>query len=197
MMHPDTRLQFISPAVGHGVVATKAIPAGTIVWAPDPLDRRLTAGEFASLPDLMKAEVEHFAYADQAGNRVLAWDRARYVNHSCAPTCVSGGYDCNVAAVDLEPGDELTDDYGSYLPVEMPCACGAATCRGIISRSRSAGLVADWDTRFFSVFPRIGAVPQPLWDLLPSSDREGIQAALAGRAQVISIAALIGTLAGD
>lgn len=197
MMHPNTRLQFISPAVGYGVVATKAIPAGTIVWAPDPLDRRISAGEFAALPGLMKAEVEHFAYADQAGNRVLAWDRARYVNHSCAPTCISGGYDCNIAASDLAPGDELTDDYGSYLPLEMPCFCGATACRGLISRARSDCLIAGWDARFHMVFPRMGAVPQPLWELLTEADRDGIENALAGRAPVASIADLIGTLAND
>ncbi|MFM2091380.1 MAG: hypothetical protein RLZZ127_1869 [Planctomycetota bacterium] len=194
MMHPDTRLQWISDAVGHGVVATRPIPAGTIVWAPDPLDRRIGPAEFAALPDLVKAEVEHFAYADQDGCRVLAWDRARYVNHSCAPTCVSGGYDCNVAAVDLAPGDELTDDYGSYLPHRMACACGAPGCRGTVARDLAGPLIAGWDARFRAVFPRIAAVPQPLWPLLSGRDRTRLQAALAGREPVASIRDLIGTL---
>jgi hypothetical protein len=196
MMHPDTRLAWISDAVGHGVVATAPIPAGTIVWAPDPLDRRITVAEFAALPELMKAEVEHFAYADQDGHRVLAWDRARYVNHACAPTCVSGGYDCNVAAVDLAPGDELTDDYGSYLPGRMACACGAPACRGVISRDLAGPLVAGWDARFRTVFPAIGRVPQPLWPLLPPGERTRIADALAGRAPVASIRDLIGHLSG-
>lgn len=30
MLHPDTKLEFIDSNIGHGVVATQLIPAGTI-----------------------------------------------------------------------------------------------------------------------------------------------------------------------
>ncbi len=192
MIHPDTRLSWISDAVGWGVVATRPIAAGTIVWAPDPLDRRLAPAEFAALPAPVRERLEHFAYIDQRGNRVLAWDIGRYVNHSCAPSCVSGGYDCNVAAVDLAPGDQLTDDYGSYLPGTIACACGAAACRGRIGRDRAAALIPLWDARFSAVFPSIGDVAQPLWEVLAEGDRRAIAAALAGAAPVASIRALVG-----
>lgn len=192
MIHPDTRLAWISDAVGWGVVATKPIPAGTITWAPDALDVRLDPARFAALPAVLRERVTHFAYLDQAGNHVLAWDIGRYVNHSCAPSCVSGGYDCNVAAVDLAPGDQLTDDYGSYLPGEITCACGAARCRGIIGRHLAGPLIAGWDARFSAVFPRIGAVAQPLWEVLPGGERTRIAEALAGRTAIASIAGLVG-----
>ena len=42
MIHPDTELQFINDEIGHGVVATKLIPAGTITWVLDKLDREFT-----------------------------------------------------------------------------------------------------------------------------------------------------------
>jgi uncharacterized protein len=32
MVHPDTTLAFVSDAVGYGVVATRRIPRGTVVW---------------------------------------------------------------------------------------------------------------------------------------------------------------------
>lgn len=192
MIHPDTRLAWISDAVGWGVVATKLIPAGTITWAPDALDVRLDPARFAALPAVLREKVAHFAYLDQAGNHVLAWDIGRYVNHSCAPSCVSGGYDCNVAAVDLAPGDQLTDDYGSYLPGEITCACGAALCRGTIGRHLAGPLIAGWDARFSAVFPRISAVAQPLWEVLPAAEQTRIADALAGRTAIASIAGLVG-----
>jgi hypothetical protein len=192
MIHPDTRLAWISDAVGWGVVATRLIPAGTITWAPDPLDLRLPPERFAALPEVVRERVAHFAYLDQQGNHVLAWDIGRYVNHSCAPSCVSGGYDCTVAAVDLAPGEQLTDDYGSYLPGVITCACGAPTCRGPIGRALAAPLIAGWDARFSEIFPRISRVAQPLWEVLPLAERTRIQAALAGTEPIASIADFVG-----
>ena len=42
MLHPKTRLAWISDEVGYGVLATEDIPCGTILWALDPLDRVLS-----------------------------------------------------------------------------------------------------------------------------------------------------------
>ncbi|HAV55880.1 MAG TPA: SET domain-containing protein-lysine N-methyltransferase, partial [Aequorivita sp.] len=42
MIHPKTELKFISDQIGYGVVATEFIPAGTITWALDDLDREFT-----------------------------------------------------------------------------------------------------------------------------------------------------------
>ena len=33
MIHPSTELRFINDEIGYGVVATRFIPKGTIVWA--------------------------------------------------------------------------------------------------------------------------------------------------------------------
>ena len=46
MIHPNTELRFINKEVGYGVVATKPIPAGTITWVLDKLDRTFTPDEF-------------------------------------------------------------------------------------------------------------------------------------------------------
>ena len=42
MIHPKTELQFINKEIGYGVVATEFIPAGTITWVLDKLDREFT-----------------------------------------------------------------------------------------------------------------------------------------------------------
>ena len=46
MIYPKTELRFISDEIGHGVVATEFIPAGTITWALDKLDREFTPTQF-------------------------------------------------------------------------------------------------------------------------------------------------------
>ena len=47
MVHPDTELRFVSPAIGWGVFATRDIPTGTITWALDVLDQHFPMRTFA------------------------------------------------------------------------------------------------------------------------------------------------------
>jgi hypothetical protein len=53
MIHPDTELRFINEKIGHGVVATKFIPKGTITWVLDKLDRVFTSIRTATLRAIM------------------------------------------------------------------------------------------------------------------------------------------------
>lgn len=41
MIHPDTKLNFVSKSIGYGVFATKFISKGTITWVLDELDKKL------------------------------------------------------------------------------------------------------------------------------------------------------------
>ena len=66
---------------------------------------------------------------------------ARFVNHSCAPNCVSkivphAGRKKIVLYTkrDVAAGEELSYDYKFELEDEkIPCHCGAATCRGSLN----------------------------------------------------------------
>lgn len=49
MIHPKTELRFISKEVGYGVFATDFIPAGTITWVLDKLDREFLPEEFFAM----------------------------------------------------------------------------------------------------------------------------------------------------
>jgi hypothetical protein len=65
---------------------------------------------------------------------------ARLINHSCDPTCeaqVIKGQIWIVAMADIEPGEELTYDYGYDLEhfMEHPCRCGSENCVGYIVRT--------------------------------------------------------------
>ncbi len=58
---------------------------------------------------------------------------ARYFNHSCSPNCrshIGDGEIWIVARREIQPGEELTFDYG-YQMIEdtvIPCHCGAPNC---------------------------------------------------------------------
>ncbi len=69
----------------------------------------------------------------------------RYLNHSCAPNCLlvlleveyEDGSPSETeiwleAARDIQPGEELTIDYGWPVESAMPCDCGSPNCRGWI-----------------------------------------------------------------
>jgi hypothetical protein len=58
VMIPGLERRFISATVGHGVCTTRPIPRGMIVWVLDPLDRRISKSEYASLPVLLRAELD-------------------------------------------------------------------------------------------------------------------------------------------
>ncbi len=163
MIHPDTELRYKNADVGNGVFATRAIPAGTIVWALCPLDRRLTPVERAALAPASRDLVDLYAYVDAAGDFILCWDHGRFVNHSCQPAMVGLGPDMEVAVRDLAPGDELSCDYGSLnLLQPLACRCGAAACRGQIGASDLLRIAGELDNAAAQVLPRIGQVPQPL-----------------------------------
>ncbi len=67
----------------------------------------------------------------------VPWNTARLINHSCEPNCeprVTRGRIWIVARRAIEPGEELTYDYGYDFEnwEEHPCRCGAARCIGHI-----------------------------------------------------------------
>lgn len=71
------------------------------------------------------------------------------VNHSCAPNCGMRGDIIVVALRDIAVGEELTYDYAMSDASdydEFHCACGAATCRGVIRGTdwRDATLTARY-----------------------------------------------------
>ena len=69
---------------------------------------------------------------------------AEYINHSCAPNLsarIVRGHILYFSKRAIGRGEELTVDY-HYSPdiTEMPCRCGAASCRGTMNEKRRATL---------------------------------------------------------
>jgi len=119
MIHPHTEIKFISHEVGYGVVATQFIPAGTITWVLDKLDREFTPEEFRKMAPVYQDILETYTYRNNLGNLVLCWDHGKYVNHSFRSNCLTTAYDFEIAIRDIRRGEQLTDDYG-YLNITSP-----------------------------------------------------------------------------
>ncbi|MCB0801615.1 MAG: SET domain-containing protein-lysine N-methyltransferase, partial [Flavobacteriales bacterium] len=62
MIHPKTELKFISKEIGYGVVATEFIPAGTITWALDKLDREFSLIEFQSFEPIYQNILDYYTF---------------------------------------------------------------------------------------------------------------------------------------
>ncbi len=185
MIHPSTELRFINPLIGFGVVATARIPRGTITWARDPLDRAMTSSEVERLGELFRAQLDKYSFIDGEGRHVLCWDIARYVNHSCDPVCLAPGFDFEIAVRDIEPGEQLCDDYGTLNPLEpFECGCGMPQCRKMVRPDDHVRLADTWDQQVRLAFPSIPLVDQPLWPLV--NDTPGLASALSGGAPIPS-----------
>jgi hypothetical protein len=164
MIHPDTELKFKDPVIGLAVHATRFIPRGTIVWTLCDLDIRLPPSSPLRAPgSAYRPIVDRYAYGDAEGDLILCWDHGRYVNHSCEPAMIGVGPDIEIAVRDIQPGDELTCEYGCLnLHEVLQCRCGAASCRGTIGGDDMLRLWPQIDQAAASAVALARSVAQPL-----------------------------------
>ena len=166
MIFPKTELQYISTEIGYGVVAKEFIPAGTITWVLDKLDREFTPEEFQNMDPIYQDILEFYTFRNNQGNFVLCWDNGRYVNHSFNSNCLSTAYDFEVAIRDIHPGEQLTDDYG-YLNIDKPFrGVEEGTKRKIVYPDDLLYYAEEWDKKIETVFSKIDKLDQPLGKLL-------------------------------
>jgi hypothetical protein len=187
MMHPSTKVQFISDELGHGVVATAFIPKGTMTWVQDPLDRVFRPEEVGSLPGPAQSLLEYYAFRNARGEMVLCWDHARYVNHSFRSNCLSTAYDFEIAVRDIQPGEQLTDDYG-YLNLFTPWKpSDEGTRRKWVRPDDVVRYARSWDRSLSGALRRWSQVGQPLRDWLSADTIEEVERVRTGQAEMRSI----------
>lgn len=179
MLHPMTELRLVSPAIGLGIFATQDIPRGSITWVRDTFDQVFSPEAVRALGGQHARILDHFGYRDGRGNTILCWDHARYMNHSCASTNLSPGWDFEIAVRDIPAGSEMTDDYGG-LGLERPfaCLCGSEVCRKHVLPDDHARLATGWDARIAETLKLLRTVNQPLWDLV--AEKADVEAVLRG-----------------
>ncbi len=187
MIHPDTQIQFISEEIGFGVVATKLIPAGTITWVLDSLDQEFTQTEFEAMGSAYQEILDIYSYRNKEGHYILCWDNGRFVNHSFNSNCLTTAYDFEIAIRDIQPGEQLTDDYG-YLNISEPFeGIDEGTDRKVVYPDDLKNFHGEWDAKLLKVFNKIPDLKQPLKHILADGQWETVLRVKAGEDQMKSI----------
>jgi hypothetical protein len=162
MIHPDTILRQINDRIGLGVVVTRPIPRGTIVWLRDALDQVISPERAAALPEQVKFHLDLYGYQED-DNIVLLWDNGRFVNHSCQPSTISIGSFAQVARRDLDPGEEITCEYADdQYKIPFTCTCGAPGCHGGSPPGPTQARSVRLDEEAAAAYASALEVPQPL-----------------------------------
>lgn len=176
MMHPNTAQAWVGNGRGTGVIATRAIPKGTIVYVRDVLDI-VVPDDHPLLNDPLYANTfTSHAYIEPDGSRVMCWDHGRYMNHCCRPNTLSTGFGFEIAIEDIAEGVEITDHYAVLnLEFEMDLQCNKPECL----RHMVPGMlpmVGEWiDARIRETLPLITSVDQPLAPLLDQVTKASLE----------------------
>ena len=176
MIHPHTRLQYISPTIGYGVFATAFIPEGTVVYVKDSLELVISPADYRQHTAEMREVVDKYSYIDERGDRIISWDFAKYVNHCCNCNSISTGYGFEMAIRDIQAGEQITDEYGIFnLDTEMELECGSPGCRKRIGPGDFDLYYQEWDGKIRKSIPRLFAVDQPLYPFLSPETRAELE----------------------
>jgi hypothetical protein len=105
-----------SPIHGLGCFTEERISAGQVVWIFDArIDTRVAIADLPTLPGSARDFLLAYRYEEMhEGERtiVLCGDHAKYMNHSDAPNLIDS--ETNIAARDIEAGEELTCNYYTF-----------------------------------------------------------------------------------
>lgn len=104
---------------GIGLFAKRLIPRGAAVWELRPAyDRLIPVAQWESETGVVKDYLDRYAYPSRKnpGFILFEGDDARYMNHAEDPNCDASDEERHVALRDIQPGEELTCDYGAFFP---------------------------------------------------------------------------------
>ncbi len=175
MIHPNTELKYINCEQGNGIVATRLIPAGTITWVKDSLDREFTLEDIQNFEPALQNIIETYTFRNNKGNYVLCWDNGRFVNHSFKANCVATPYGFELAIRDIQPGEQITNDYG-YLNIVAPFETSdEGTLRKVVYPDDLLTYHKHWDKQIQSVFFQINKVEQALMPFLSEQTIQKIE----------------------
>lgn len=101
---------------GIGLFAAQFIPKGTITWEYDPrFDSSFTKEEVAQMSEPAREQFLWYAYFDKELNKyVLCFDDQRFINHSEKNFNIISTTHQDIAACDIEIGEELCCNYNLF-----------------------------------------------------------------------------------
>jgi hypothetical protein len=167
MIHPHTKVQFINEKIGYGLVATKLIPKGTIVWCLDNFDQVFTPEQVAEMAAPYRAIMDVYSFRNEKGEYVLCWDNTKFVNHSSNSNCLTTAYQYELAIRDIQPGEQIFNDYG-YL--NLPYVLQAEEEEGVegveVRADDMLKRYPEWDQKLKDAYACLNQVEQPLKTIL-------------------------------
>lgn len=175
MIHPQTYIQ--STPKGLGLFARKRFQRGEILWIIDDIDQKLPYQSYQHLDPVQQRKINIYCYLDYQNRVIVPWDEGKYVNHSCAPN--STGlleYDnISVALRDIEPDEEIVEDYYSYFGhfETFTCQCGAPNCRSMVDQVNSYR--PELRLRLEDMAPVLMQLPQPLLAIRSAENESFLQ----------------------
>ena len=187
MIHPDTEVRYIDDNKGYGLFASRLISCGTVTWSFDPLDREISPEELATYDDLYQEILLKYSFRNKKGNYIFCWDNCRYTNHSFKANCCLTPYEFQLAIRDIQPGEELTDDYGYLNIIEPFEADPEGGDRTVVYPDDLLRFSDKWDQQLANAFPKMMQVSQPLKKYLPQKTWETIEAINSCRIKPLSI----------
>ena len=119
---------------GKGCFAAVTLPARKKVgeFAGERISNREAARRVALGGAVKICEVDDRWSIDASRSR----DATAFINHSCAPNCfsrITRGRLLFFALREIRAAEELTLDYTPSQHPGLPCTCGAANCRGVMT----------------------------------------------------------------
>ena len=188
MIHPDLELRFINDSIGYGVFAKRFIPAGTITYVKDSLEIEITPEDFLRHSPAMQTVIDKYSYKDERGVKIVSWDIAKFVNHSCNCNTMSTGYGFEMAIRDILPDEEVTDEYGLFnIEDDMVLDCKDEHCRKLVRKDDLDRFHVEWDRKIQKILPRLFVEIQPLMPFLDGKTREMLGAYLENPSEYRSV----------
>jgi len=132
----ETELVVFKPSPIHGVGGFAKIALKKRARVMEYVGERISKGESVK----RCAQNNEYIFTlneEEALDGNVEWNPARFFNHSCVPNCdaeFDEGRIWIVTRRDVEPGEELTFNYGFDLEDyrQYPCHCGSMNCVGFV-----------------------------------------------------------------
>ncbi|GCF10363.1 SET domain-containing protein [Dictyobacter arantiisoli] len=156
---------------GHGLIATRDIPQGCVVWLPCPECRVWSEQELKNMSTEQAQWLDTYGYTLDNGKTLLPCHNAYQMNHSCEATTLDFGLDFCVAIRNIQAGEEVTCDYRTFSsdpPWTLTCHCNTPHCIGTFRSTDgyNSEVQRQWANKLEPILPLIRTVEQPLHTIL-------------------------------
>jgi hypothetical protein len=159
---------------GYGIFSKTYLLKGTVIWLPCEHCEVYSTEQMKSISEHDLFELDEYGYYLNDGTNILPCNQAHLLNHSCIPNVLDFGLDFGIAIADIQPNEEITIDYGTFIADKVHndwtvnCNCNNSTCRKIISPRDYANSTLQnvWRSKITEALKYIGKVEQPLHEIL-------------------------------